>query len=1729
VVNPNGTIYDITGGTTAGTNLFHSFQRFGLSTGEVAKFFSDPAIANIFGRVVGGEASIIDGLIQATPNLYLMNPAGIVFGPNASLNVGGDFVATTANQIGFTGDRWFNAFGSVDYTNLLGAPVSFVFTENNGVIINQGNLEVGKNKAIAFLGSGAVSVGSLTAPDGVIAIASVPGTGLVRLSQPGSLLSYEFEPQPGQMIGTHDVGALVSGAVGVPQELPSGSTVVSGSVSAATSEARGLDITMRDLTAAGGITAQADRNVLVDGDISATGDVRLLGDRDGIDGGSLVVTNAEIRTGGGDFEGRGIGTNDQGAGITIQDSLVDSGTGNIRLTGRGAERINVGDNYGLAIARSNIQSSEFGNILLSGIGGRGVDINKTQVGFNYGIFINSSHIRLDGFGDLSVEGTGGHLGWSNYGLRIHGGSVYANRGSINLQGHDVTNLNLGTKGQRGVNIESTLISTSIESDKSIEIIGSSLFHLGMNLRVPTFRAGSGGIVIDAGNSSIIGESPRFLTYRSGDITLIANSTVAFHWNPIFRTENGNLNIDTKTFTIYNDGNSSFMSTGSGNINIRVGRVYSYVDFLTQGGDINFQSILIDFKDSSWITNGGNVQATTINLDIDSINTSSDLGSGNISIISTGDLKINDSINSSSLESGGNVFIDAGYGLEISNNINTSSLNSRGGDIFVRAQGRFSNRDLKIGGFVDSSGGTFSGDISLNSGQAMQIDNYIQSAGRLGSGDIFIAGMDSIQTNDVISDSFTDAGNITITGGFINGVERPTGNVDTTGGIISAAGGNNGGDIKITARGNITTGTVTTFNPGFNGDGGSILLSSSAGDIDTTNGDLITASASGNGGDITLSSREGSFTEIVNGAKIVRIAGGHLYLGDINAQSITAQGGSIELASDKIINPQGDIATNDNSLILGAQTQLASDVTFSVTDNPHILGDSNITFEQTLDGNYNLTLEATTVNLNDSVGNTDPLNQLTVNGTLTNTTTNATQITTHETIRTGDITSQELIHLRSLNADIQTGNLTTPKDVVLDGQHIQTGNISTDTRLTIAPPQTLTTGHITAPTIDPIQTQGDLSTGNIITQNPLTLTSNQGDLSTGNITASGQDVTLTAPQDIATGFIDTSHPTTGGNVQIDGGHNVRIDGTFTDRNNTNASISTAGADTSGAIAIQHGGDGAVPFRVGDARVNGSSGAIARGTHADGTINPGNDYRYTHRQDQDQIAIISRPAPPPTPNSPTPPPRSSLNTPSTPPLAGQNPLENLAYLIGTILNAETVITRDASNRYAFTWEVPDANSENDSTILNASAAAPGFALSSLPSLGIGLNPSIDLGLGQTSNDLVSDIDQFLEEQYEEYFEDEDKVPVTAASVRHMLKTIEQQTSKRSVVLYALNRPNFLQLLLIVPDGPPISKTVPLVTSSDIGRTVSRFRNGVSSVTRSLDYLQPAQQLYDWLIRPYKDTLNNLNVDTLIFSMDAGLRSIPLAALHDGERFLVEQYSVGMIPSVSLTNSQYAPLQDAQVLAMGASEFQHLPPLPAVPLELEAIAQLRNSGTPFLNQAFTLDALRVNSRDRDRSIIHLATHAKFLPIQDNGVNNSSIQLWDQAANFRDLRSLNWHNEPQVELLVLSACETALGDPRAELGFAGLAVQTGVKSALASLWKVSDVGTLGLMASFYEHLNDPDITIKAEALRQAQLALLRGEVSIANGRIGEIALPAQWGNAQQDLSHPFFWSGFTLVGSPW
>ncbi|NES24490.1 MAG: filamentous hemagglutinin N-terminal domain-containing protein, partial [Symploca sp. SIO3E6] len=198
IITPDGNRLDIKGGQLSGdgTNLFHSFEQFGLDANQIANFLSNPSIRNILGQVVGGNPSIINGLIQVTggnSNLYLMNPAGMIFGANARLDVPASFTATTANGIGFAGG-WFNAVGDNNYQALVGNPNSFAFTMGQpGSIVNVGELAVGEGNNLTLLGGTVINTGTISAPGGEITITAVPGENLVRISQEGMVLSLEIE------------------------------------------------------------------------------------------------------------------------------------------------------------------------------------------------------------------------------------------------------------------------------------------------------------------------------------------------------------------------------------------------------------------------------------------------------------------------------------------------------------------------------------------------------------------------------------------------------------------------------------------------------------------------------------------------------------------------------------------------------------------------------------------------------------------------------------------------------------------------------------------------------------------------------------------------------------------------------------------------------------------------------------------------------------------------------------------------------------------------------------------------------------------------------------------------------------------------------------------------------------------------------------------------------------------------------------------------------------------------------------------------------------------------------------------------------------------------------------------------------------------------------------------------------------------------------------------------
>lgn len=411
---------------------------------------------------------------------------------------------------------------------------------------------------------------------------------------------------------------------------------------------------------------------------------------------------------------------------------------------------------------------------------------------------------------------------------------------------------------------------------------------------------------------------------------------------------------------------------------------------------------------------------------------------------------------------------------------------------------------------------------------------------------------------------------------------------------------------------------------------------------------------------------------------------------------------------------------------------------------------------------------------------------------------------------------------------------------------------------------------------------------------------------------------------------------------------------------------------------------------------------------------------------------------------------------------------------------------------------------------------------------------VGTNATSlSEAILGMDQRFQKVYEDHFGRD--LPATSDRPEIMAQTLSrlaQETATTPAILWVSPQVDHLHLVLINPGREPIVEDLYEVPQELLNKTAREFRQNITRLRPPLE-LEAAKNLYDWIIKPLESELEADGIDTLLFCSGEGLRGIPFAALYDGEKFLIEKYSLSHIPAFNLIDSSYQPIEQDRILAMGASEFQELQPLPAVPVELSAITtnllglQENTSRQFFLNQDFTTANLMANLASQNFDIIHWATHAEFNP---GSPENSYIHFWDSKLTLNDLSNIPWTSPP--ELLVLSACQTALGNEQAELGFAGLALQAGVKSALASLWNVSDLGTLALMSEFYLQLGKN--STKAAALQQAQVNLLHGNVYFEGDRLllsdGVIPLPeglSDLGNST--IKHPLYWAGFTLISSPW
>ncbi|MEA5506965.1 CHAT domain-containing protein [Halotia wernerae UHCC 0503] len=346
------------------------------------------------------------------------------------------------------------------------------------------------------------------------------------------------------------------------------------------------------------------------------------------------------------------------------------------------------------------------------------------------------------------------------------------------------------------------------------------------------------------------------------------------------------------------------------------------------------------------------------------------------------------------------------------------------------------------------------------------------------------------------------------------------------------------------------------------------------------------------------------------------------------------------------------------------------------------------------------------------------------------------------------------------------------------------------------------------------------------------------------------------------------------------------------------------------------------------------------------------------------------------------------------------------------------------------------------------------------------------------------------------------------RVVIDEVVDRDNPTTAVIYPIILPEQLQVIVKIPQQSlqyySINKA-----QIEVEKILGQLRQYLTEPDRLEEVQTLSRQVYNWLIQPIESELQHTNVNTLVFVLDGALRSVPMAALYDGKQYLVEKYAVALSLGLQLQKPKPLAPENLQVLAGGLiqppSQFRQFPPLPEIKSEFNLIAKTGVATTKLLDRDFTSKVLEEKIRSIPFNVVHLATHGQF----SSRPEDTFILATDGPINVNDfdllLRRRDEIYSQPLELLVLSACQTAEGDNRATLGLAGVAVRAGARSTMASLWNVGDRSTAILVGEFYRELVSAKVT-KAEALRRAQVSLLQ---------------------KYPNYSRPGYWAAYVLVGN--
>jgi len=1860
-IRQEGQQFNIDGGSLSGDgqNLFHSFEQFGLSSGQVADFFVQPTVQNVLGRVVGGDASIINGMLQVSggaANLYLMNPAGVVFGNDAQLNVPGDFTATTATGIGFESGQWFNAVGASSYGQLTGSPTGFHL--GAGSIVNSGDLAVGLGRQLSLVSNSAVNVGSLSAPEGHILITALPGEDVLRLKFPGYSLGLELdlidEPVSEPTAWTLPVAALSDllrldsvrsseAIAGIP-DAP-GTALVGGSVDVSGEQGGRVGI-FGDRVGLFGAQVDATGTtgggqVLVGGEYRGQGTTptasRTVVDRESVigasviadgDGGEVIVWADEATQFSGSINARGGLTLGDGGFVEVSGKVslsylgevdVGSAIGSAGTLLLDPENIFIFDGAGQAndadLANSEIM---FGDAPVAGTSNISEDVLRRTTGDivleatrNIEIadladdklaFLPGGSIQFEAGNEFIMRGSAtDRIDTAGRDIEIMAGSIVAGdiiassitgpAGSITLQTLPsagatgdiaVGGLNATTysadpdvSGDGGVITVDSIGSLTIDGSRPLGLMNDPDLSVGVSALSANGDAGK--IILSAnGNISIICPSDFCLSNTGnggpldipkgsgGDITLTSTTgSIEFNFpsgtdsSPL--STNSGLTFDAGDIvlsalqgdiTVPGRIEASVQGGAGGNISLEAGGVLQVADVVANGdtgsGDITISSSNSDvsignISASSFGSTGGNISLESggsLSVGTIFVTSSSEVG-GEITLSSVGNLEAGQIDNYGTL-GGNDISITSSNGGISLSNLNPGSFDGIGGDVTLSGSG-----DINIDD-IDARGGIAAGDVTITSTAGSLSVGTVQagSTGQDGS-DISLSSFGDIQgdTIDTNSNLMSGAVSINSENGSISLNTVQTVSTAADGGEVSlisdngniqvnnidSGGGLTGGQIDVIAANEVGIDAVDT--QGTNA-GGRVAVNSQNSDINIrtiqTNSDNV-------GGVVELTSLGNVQVDSIDSQGIavssgqITISSGNNVVVD-NIQSGGQAGGSVDIDTSRNVQLSsidtsgiasgGDVEIDSTGGEIAIDTVATSSAQIGGQLMATAVGDISI---NTIDTQgIGTSGGGVTVSSGDSVAvNSLQTGSDQIGGDINIVSTGDTQLSNIDTQggavagRLGVASSGDRIIIDTIqSASDQTGgtvDISSPSsiqigDIDVRGTALSGGIVrlaSTTESVTVGDVQATSdsqggTVEISAPSSVQI---GDIDVqGTTVAGGSVQLTSEADGVTVGDIQAAsnnqGGAVTLASLDTIQTGFIDAQGGPVGGVVDITTENLFRATSFFTDNNGVDASISAAGA-TDGQVIIRHdGGNQTIPFIVGDAGVNGTAGAITTG--ANNTIPATRGFIGSYTQGDIQIVT------------------ADFFDPET----GEfPPPQELTELQETPFWLDEYFTRQYEAYMGEGEETPVKSLDEIQQILGEMGDATG------------VKPALVYVIFEPGN-LVTEVEN-----------------ASDFANRGDLMRLEPTPEDE------------IYLVMVTPEGVPTARRVDAssATRGDASASISRFRQ---SLFEAREYpgdgrvpeatQQQAQDMYQWFLEPLRAEIEAQGVNNLVYIMEAGLRSAPLAtlsAMHDGNDYTIRDYSIGLMPSFSLTDTRYQDIRHAELRAMGASEFERASSLPAAEVELAAVSDIWSkretsfvgrSHPPMQNEDFTWENVSQQNSDQ-LGILHLATHASFDPAVPQ---DSFIRLaGDEQIPFGSIREMSL----PIELLVLSACQTALegNSYEAELGFGGLAVQTGVKSALASLWSVDDAGTFALMSTFYGYLNgngSENPMIKAEALRQAQIAMLDNRVRVEDGYLyysetqNPLALPESFqrylergGNPNLNVSHPYYWAGFTMIGSPW